>query len=58
MTTKKATTTLKSQSQKELFIATAKELGETSEKTFNAVLRRVGKAKVLDKPKKAAKTTK
>jgi hypothetical protein len=44
---KKATPTPKSQSQKEKFIAMAKELGsDTSEKAFDAALKRVGKAHI------------
>ncbi len=55
MTAKKATTDPKSQSQKDKFMAMAKELGEASETAFNRVLKRVGKAAVPDKPKKKAK---
>jgi hypothetical protein len=52
MTAKKATTAPKSQSQKEKFIAMAKELGsDTSEKAFDAALKRVGKAAVPEKLK-------
>ena len=51
MTTKKATTTAKSQSQREKFMAMAKELGEVSETAFNKVLKRVGKATVPAKKK-------
>lgn len=52
--TKKATTTAKSQSQKDKFMAMAKELGNTTELAFNRVLKRVGKATVPAKPKKKA----
>lgn len=41
-----------SPSQKDKFIAMAKELGEASETAFNKVLKRVGKAKVPAKTKK------
>lgn len=45
----------KAESQKEKFIAMAKELGsETSEKAFDAALKRVGKAPMTDKAKKKA----
>jgi hypothetical protein len=52
--TKKATAAPKSQSQKDKFMAMAKELGEASETAFNKVLKRVGKT-TLAKPKKAIK---
>lgn len=52
MTAKKATATAKSQSQKDKFMAMAKELGEASETAFNRVLKRVGKAAVPAKAKK------
>lgn len=55
MTAKKATATPKSQSQKDKFLAMAKELGEASETAFNKVLKRVGKATVPAKPAKKAK---
>jgi hypothetical protein len=45
MTAKKATTAPKSQSQKDKFMAMAKELGNTTELAFNKVLKRVGRAK-------------
>ena len=51
MTTKKATMSEKSQSQKQKFMAMARELGETSETAFNRVLKRVGKATMPAKKK-------
>lgn len=54
MAHKEKPTTEKSQSQKDKFIAMAKELGEASETAFNKVLKRVGKA-VPVKPAKKAK---
>jgi hypothetical protein len=55
MTAKKATATAKSQSQKDKFMATVRELGGASEAAFNRVLKRVGKAPVPDKSAKKAK---
>jgi hypothetical protein len=56
MIAKKATTAPKSQSQKEKFIAMAKELGsDIKEKSFDAALKRIGNAQVPEKVKKAAK---
>ena len=52
MAAKKATAAIKSQSQKDKFIAMAKELGEASETAFNKVLKRVGRASVPAKAKK------
>lgn len=54
MTEKKITPDKKS--QKDKFIAMAKQLGEATETAFNNVLKRVGKAKVPSKPKKKAKS--
>ena len=54
MTAKKATTTLKSQSQKDKFMEKARELGATTELAFNAILKRVGTAKMSAKSKKKA----
>ena len=50
--TKKATVKPKSQSQRDKFIAMAKEVGGASEKAFNAVLKRVGKAVTPAKTKR------
>ena len=53
MTAKKATTAHKSQSQKEKFIAMAKELYcDPSEAAFDVALKRVGKAPMPAKKKK------
>jgi hypothetical protein len=43
---------VKNQTQREAFIAMAKELGEATETAFNKVLKRVGKATVPAKNKK------
>ena len=53
MTAKKATTTHKSQSQKDKFMEKARELGTTTELAFNKILKRVGSAKMATPPKKA-----
>jgi hypothetical protein len=45
----------KNPSQKDKFIAMAKELGQATETAFNKVLKRVGKAAVPAKPKKKVK---